>query len=70
MSRLCDECVELQRQNAIRVPKEEIQFDDDEEAEERVYQLIDRLLKEEELKEQERHRINKLKQKIKINKNK
>ena len=63
---VCNECVELKRQNAICVRGAEIDFADDEENDE-LYDYLDKILREQELKEMERKRINQLKEE---NKNK
>ena len=54
---VCNECVELKRQNAICVRRVEIDFADDEENDE-LYDYLDKILQEQELKDMERKRIN------------
>ena len=65
MSKMCNECVELKRQNAICVPRVDIDFTDDEEID-GLSEYLDKILQEQELKEMERKRINQIKNKNKI----
>ena len=54
MNEMGNECVELKRQNALCVPRVEIDFTDDE--------YLEKILRQQELKDMERKRINKLKE--------
>ena len=62
MSEISNECVApLKRQNAIVVPQEQIDFHDDDDNDGR-YDFLDRILKEQELRDQERTRIQEMKE--------
>ena len=68
MSVKCNECIVLlKRCDATAVPKVQIDFDSEEE-DEGLYEFLDRILKEVELREQERKRIQELQENSKINK--
>ena len=68
MSVKCNECIVLlKRCDITAVPKVEIDFDSEEE-DEGLYKFLDRILKEVELREQERKRIQELQENSKINK--
>ena len=61
MSEISNECVPpLKRQNAIVVPQVQIDFNDDND--DGLYDFLDRILKEQELRDQERMRIQEMKE--------
>ena len=63
-----NECIVLlKRLNAIIVPEVETDFNDGE-GDKELYEFLDRILKEQELRDQERERINELKENIYKNK--